>query len=109
MKSLAEGFRLAVTEEMWKRKPVIASAVGGIRDQVTSDADRLLIQDPADTGALARAQQRLCYDRDPADAFGCAAQRRVMANYLDDRHRIRTTELLEGPAPHRRGAAGARI
>src|SRR3989442_1428497 len=33
-KSLAEGFGLTVTEAMWKQKPVLASAVGGIQDQI---------------------------------------------------------------------------
>jgi trehalose synthase len=33
-KSLREGFGLTVTEALWKRKPVVASAVGGIPAQV---------------------------------------------------------------------------
>ncbi len=33
-KSLREGFGLTVTEALWKRKPVVASAVGGIPIQV---------------------------------------------------------------------------
>ncbi len=33
-KSLAEGFGLTVAEAMWKARPVVASAVGGIVDQI---------------------------------------------------------------------------
>ena len=33
-KSLREGFGLTVTEGLWKKKPVVASAVGGIPNQV---------------------------------------------------------------------------
>ena len=33
-KSLREGFGLTVAEALWKRKPVVASAVGGIPTQV---------------------------------------------------------------------------
>jgi len=33
-KSLREGFGLTVTEALWKKKPVVASAVGGIPLQV---------------------------------------------------------------------------
>ena len=33
-KSLAEGFGLTVTEAMWKRRPLVASRVGGIQDRL---------------------------------------------------------------------------
>jgi trehalose synthase len=33
-KSLREGFGLTVSEALWKKKPVVASAVGGIPNQV---------------------------------------------------------------------------
>ena len=33
-KSLAEGFGLTVAEAMWKARPVVGSAVGGIVDQI---------------------------------------------------------------------------
>ena len=39
-KSLAEGFGLTVAEAMWKSRPVVASAVGGIVDQVIHERDR---------------------------------------------------------------------
>ena len=41
-KSLAEGFGLTVAEAMWKTRPVVASAVGGIVDQVIDDETGLL-------------------------------------------------------------------
>ncbi len=41
-KSLKEGFGLTVSEAMWKEKPVIASAVGGITFQITHDYNGLL-------------------------------------------------------------------
>ena len=37
-KSLAEGFGLTVTEAMWKARPIVASAVGGIADQIDTKA-----------------------------------------------------------------------
>jgi trehalose synthase len=33
-KSLREGFGLTVSEALWKKKPVVASAVGGIPNQI---------------------------------------------------------------------------
>jgi trehalose synthase len=41
-KSLREGFGLTVTEALWKRKPVVASAVGGIPAQVIHKRTGLL-------------------------------------------------------------------
>jgi trehalose synthase len=42
-KSLREGFGLTVTEALWKRRPVIASAVGGIPLQVLHNLTGLLV------------------------------------------------------------------
>jgi trehalose synthase len=45
-KSLAEGFGLTVAEAMWKGRPVVASRVGAIQDQVTDGVSGLLLDDP---------------------------------------------------------------
>ena len=42
-KSLKEGFGLTVTEALWKRKPVIAGAVGGIPTQVVHKLTGMLV------------------------------------------------------------------
>lgn len=42
-KSLREGFGLTVTEALWKKKPVIASAVGGIPLQVIHNFTGILV------------------------------------------------------------------
>src|SRR5690348_17411368 len=44
-RSLAEGFGLTVAEAMWKRRPVIGSAVGGITDEIAADTGVLLPED----------------------------------------------------------------
>ena len=68
-KSLVEGFGLTVTEAMWKAKPVIASGVGGIQDQIVDERDGLLIADPSDLDAVAAAMARLLGDRrSPTDS-----------------------------------------
>jgi len=43
-KSLREGFGLTVTEALWKSKPVIAGAVGGIPTQVVHKQTGVLVQ-----------------------------------------------------------------
>lgn len=42
-KSLREGFGLTVTEALWKRKPTIASSVGGIPNQIIHKLTGLLV------------------------------------------------------------------
>ncbi len=52
-KSIQEGFGLTVTEAMWKSRPVLASAVGGIVDQVPVQAG-VLLEDPSDLDFFGR-------------------------------------------------------
>ena len=62
-KSLAEGFGLTVAEAMWKSRPVVATAVGGIQGQIHDGADGLLIKEPQDVRAFGDAVVRLLADR----------------------------------------------
>jgi len=94
-KSLAEGFGLTVTEAMWKARPVIASRIGGIQDQITHERDGLLLDDPTDLDALASSIIQLLRDHALADRLGVAGRARVLDQYLDDRHLVRHTELFE--------------
>lgn len=84
-KSLAEGFGLTVAEAMWKRRPVVAGAVGGIQDQVVDGESGLLV-DPADLRAFGDAVARLLAD-DPFSArLGAAGRARIQAGFLEPRH-----------------------
>ena len=56
-KSVKEGFGLTVSEALWKRKPVIGSAVGGIKIQIVNGVTGFLIHSPE--GAANRALQLL--------------------------------------------------
>jgi trehalose synthase len=93
-KSLAEGFGLTVAEAMWKSKPIVASAVGGIQDQITNERDGLLVDDPEDLDAFAFALQRLVTDQRLARQLARSAHRRVRENFLDDRQLVRLVELF---------------
>src|SRR5262249_3395979 len=84
-KSLAEGFGLTVSEGMWKGRPVIGSAVGGIIDQI-ADGTGILLPDPADLQAFGRAASHLLGDRAEATRLGQAAHAYVRENYLGDIH-----------------------
>ena len=93
-KSLAEGFGLTVTEPMWKGKAVVASAVGGIRDQVEHGVSGLLVDDPRDGAELVAALTSLLGDADLRTSMGRAAHQRVQERYLADRHLIQYVELF---------------
>ena len=69
-KSLVEGFGLTVTEPMWKARPVVASAVGGIQDQLVDGVNGLLLQDPLDLEAFAAAVARVVADEDLGARLG---------------------------------------
>ena len=93
-KSLQEGFGLTVTEAMWKSRPVVASAVGGIIGQVPPGTG-ILIDDPSDLDAFGCAVAALLARPAEMAAMGRRAHRHVRAHYLSDRHLIDYARLLE--------------
>ena len=93
-KSLVEGFGLTVTEAMWKGRPVVASGVGGIRDQITHGVDGLLIDDPYDLPSFAETLWTVLVDESMADRLGSGARERVLDEYVGDRHLERYVHLL---------------
>ena len=93
-KSIAEGFGLTVAEALWKSKPVVAGAVGGIQDQVIDGLTGLLV-DPRDLTAYGQAVRRLLDDRALAARLGTAAHARVQQEYLEHRHLRRWVELIQ--------------
>jgi trehalose synthase len=93
-KSLAEGFGLTVTEPMWKSRPVVASAVGGIRDQVEHGVSGLLLDDPRDAAELVGALAWLLADPERCAEMGRQAHLRVRDRYLADRHLIQYVDLF---------------
>ena len=94
-KSLVEGFGLTVTEPMWKARPVVASAIGGILDQIDDGVSGLLLQDPADLAAMARAVAAVLLDEELAARLGAEAHARVRDRFLGDRHLIQYAELFD--------------
>ncbi|MDZ7267387.1 MAG: glycosyltransferase family 4 protein [candidate division KSB1 bacterium] len=78
MASLTEGFPFALAEAMAAGKPVVVTAVGGMKEMVQHEVNGLLVP-PADSAALAQGWLRLL--RDPAlrEKFGQAARERSQA------------------------------
>ena len=93
-KSLHEGFGLTVTEAMWKARPVIASRVGGIQDQIVHGESGILIDDPRDLGALTQALATLLEDPEYAKRMGTAAKARAREHFLGIRHLLQYATLI---------------
>jgi trehalose synthase len=83
-KSLQEGFGLTVTEAMWKARPVVASAVGGLAAQLTDRTNGLLIS-PLDPQGFGAAVQELLARPRYAAALGEAARRTCEEKFLTTR------------------------
>jgi trehalose synthase len=93
-KSLAEGFGLTVTEAMWKARPVVGSAVGGIVDQIVPGLTGALV-DAHDLDAYAGAVCALLIDHLAAHEQGRAGHERVREHFLGDRHLEQWAALFE--------------
>jgi trehalose synthase len=106
-KSLAEGFGLTVSEAMWKERPVVASAVGGIVDQIRDGEDGVLLAHPHDLVACGAAIERLLRDPLEAARLASSARARVTAEFLGDRHLERYAQLFAEVAPSAATAAAA--
>ncbi|HLZ13689.1 MAG TPA: glycosyltransferase [Candidatus Acidoferrum sp.] len=78
-KSLREGFGLTVAEALWKRKPVVASAVGGIPNQVIHKHTGLLAHSVEGTAYQIRY---LLSHPEIAKKLGEQGHQHVKANFL---------------------------
>ncbi len=94
-KSLAEGFGLTVAEAMWKARPVVASRIGGIQDQIVDGETGILLDDPLDLAAYGAAVRNLRDDPARAGAMGREAKKRVLQGFLGTRTLIQSIELYE--------------
>jgi trehalose synthase len=81
-KSLREGFALTVAEGLWKRRAVVASAVGGIPLQVLHERTGLLVRSPE--GCAAQIV-RLLRDAGLRRTLGSAGREHVRRNFLQTR------------------------
>ena len=82
-KSLREGFGLTVAEALWKAKPVIASAVGGIPLQIANKYSGLLTHTIEGT---AFALKQLLQNPSYGQQLGKNGREHVRKNFLITRH-----------------------
>jgi trehalose synthase len=93
-KSLAEGFGLTVVEAMWKARPVVGSAVGGIIDQIVSGETGWLLADPRNLEVYAETVESLLVEPANAKRMGSNAEERVRMHFLADRHLAQWADLF---------------
>jgi trehalose synthase len=94
-KSLYEGFGLTVTEAMWKGRPVVASAVGGIQDQIEDGVQGLLLKNPLNLDAFAQALKTLFENPALCEQLGKNAHAQVLDHYLGIYSLLRYGDLIE--------------
>jgi trehalose synthase len=93
-KSPAEGFGLTVAEAMWKARPVVASRIGGIRDQIVHGKSGLLLSDPRDGREFGNALAALVNHGDRSERIGTAARASVQEHFLGAQHLGRYFEVI---------------
>ncbi len=91
-KSFSESFGLAITEALWKGKPVIASDVGGIRYQIINNKTGLLC---AEDNSFALAIERLLSDSSLLMRLSSAGKEYVRENFLITRELKNHLEILK--------------
>lgn len=82
-KSLKEAFALTITEALWKGKPVVASAVGGIKLQILDGKTGFLVNSIPET---ADRVKYLLENPKKANKLGIEGREHVRENFLISRH-----------------------
>jgi len=87
-----EGFPNVLLEAMAAGKPVVATAVGGVRELVVDEVTGILVP-PQDETALADAIMLLLSDKKRALAMGAAGRKRVLQRFSMDAMLSKTEAL----------------
>jgi trehalose synthase len=80
--SLREGFGLTATEAMWKEMCVVASRAFGLRQQIRSGIDGVVVQDPEDPVEIARRLDDILDESPKRDIMARNGRQRVHDEFL---------------------------
>jgi trehalose synthase len=83
---------------MWKARPVVASRIGGIADQI-AEGTGVLIDDPRDLRAFGEAVRGLLDNPEEAERMGAAARERVRARFLGTHSLLEYARVIEPLLP----------
>jgi glycosyltransferase involved in cell wall biosynthesis len=105
LSSISEGFPFSTLEAMQCGKPVVATAIGGIAEQITPECGRIV--GPRAPEALAAAIVELLADPDLRRSLGAAARLRAASHFGLERFRVTHRSIYddvigEGVRPARR-------
>jgi len=98
-KSIREGFGLAVTEALWKSKPVVGGRAGGIPLQVVHGKTGYLVNTPSE---CARWILHLLQNSDRAKTLGHNGMERVRGNFLITRYLLDYMRVFRGLESNRK-------
>ncbi len=92
--SLLEGFPMITLEAMSMKKPVVATRIDGIAEQISDGKDGLLVP-PKDPAALAEAIIKLIRDREFASSLGLAARKKVESEFTVEKMITETQKVYQ--------------
>ena len=92
--SLAEGFPMVTIEAMAMAKPIIATRIDGITEQISDGKEGLLVP-PNDSSALAEAIIKLMRDRELARSLGLAARKKVESEFSVEKMIAETEKVYQ--------------
>ena len=92
LSSILEGLPRVVIEAMAMARPIVATDIDGVREQLRNNHTGLLVP-PADPKALAEAILRMLEDKERAESFGRRA-RKAAEQLFDLKHTLNSVETL---------------
>jgi glycosyltransferase involved in cell wall biosynthesis len=92
--SLLEGFPMVTLEAMAMQRPIVATAIDGITEQISDDIEGLLVP-PRAPEALVQAIRRLATDPSYARSLGSRARKRVVADFSVQKMITETMKVYE--------------
>ena len=92
--SLREGFPVLTLEAMAMEKPIVATAIDGIVEQIVNDIEGMLVA-PKDSHAIAEAIKKLIDNPDYASSLGTNARTRVIRDFSIQKMLLKTIKVYE--------------
>jgi glycosyltransferase involved in cell wall biosynthesis len=92
--SLLEGFPMVTLEAMAMAKPIIATNIDGITEQITNGVNGILVP-PKNPSALAKAALRVLNDKELAATIGLSARKKVEQEFSVEKMVAETEKVYQ--------------